>query len=119
MLRKRGVPCQVIEFASQGEFDKWLGYGKRPMVVGIQFSRLSAATRGHTFTGWHATTFLARGQNAQGVGGYFYTDPNFSPAGGHRPDPKRGKRWMSRKEFNFAFFQNSPRFCVVPTNKKG
>lgn len=125
MLTKRGWPATVREIDSLSQLDALVGYhGKRPVGIGVLMGRMSAKTRGHAFLGWHRITILKRHRKfiwskMQWVGGYYYTDPNFSPPGGYRPDPKRGHRWISRAALRYAFIRNSPRYAIVPDYKKG
>jgi len=122
ILRRRGVPCDVVVIDTLPQLDELLGYGRRPIGIGVEMSRVTATTRGHSFTGWHRITLLTRSHRIRGgkrVPGYTYTDPNFSPAGGHRPDPKKGHRFISRAELRHAYIENTPRFAIVPAHKKG
>lgn len=122
MLRKRDVPADVAEIDSLAELDALLGKGKRrPVGIGVLMSRMTAETRGHPFLGWHRITILCkarRRRNGRYVYGYIYTDPNFSPPGGYRPDPRKGHRFIRRGELRYAFIDNSPRYAIVPHNRK-
>ncbi len=113
MLRKRGVPCSVREINSLAELRMLTGNGRRPTLIGIQMSRVPPSVRGHDFQGWHAVLVLAAP-----TGGFWLTDPNFSPAGGIRPDPDRGQKWYSDAVMQNAFINNSPRYSVVPDAAK-
>lgn len=122
ILRIRGVPCDVREIASLKALDELVGYGRRPVGIGVEMSRVTAKTRGHSFEGWHRITILTRShriRNGKRIPGYTYTDPDFYPAGGFRPDPQKGHRFISRAELRHAFINNSPRYAVVPRRKKG
>jgi hypothetical protein len=119
MLEARGVKAEVVEIASLKQLDALVRYGRRPVGIGVLMSRMTAATRGHSFLGWHRITILRRApriRNGRRVGGYVYTDPNFNPA--YRPDPMKGHRWISRAELRHAFIDNSPRYAIVPTHRK-
>lgn len=121
MLTAMGVPAAVVEISSMDQLDKLLGYGDRPIGIGILMSRLRASTRGHSFTGWHRITLLTRRtRTINGVKrrGYLYTDPNFSPPGGVRPDPQKGHRWINRRELKRAFLDNDPSYAIVPLKRK-
>lgn len=121
MLTAFGIPAAVVEISTLEQLDKLLGYGDRPIGIGIQMSRLRASTRGHTFLGWHRVTLLTRrARTVNGVRrhGYLYTDPNFSPPGGYRADPQKGHRWISRRELNYAFIENFPSYAIVPLKRK-
>lgn len=120
ILKARGVPADVLSIESLKTLDELLGYGRRPIGIGIEMIRVTAATRGHSFTGWHRITLLTRThrmRNGKRVPGYLYTDPNFNPQ--FRPDPKKGHRFISRAELRYAFMGNSPRYAIVPRFKKG
>jgi hypothetical protein len=123
ILRRRGVPCEVVVITGLLQLDELLGYGRRPIGIGVEMSRVTAATRGHSFTGWHRITLLTRGhriRNGKKVSGYVYTDPNFHPIGsGGREDPRKGHRFISRAELRHAYIDNIPRYAIVPNHKKG
>jgi len=124
ILRDRGVPCDPTVLTSLKQLDAALGPRpfRRPIGIGVLMSRMSAATRGHSFLGWHRITILARAKRRRKDGrivrGYIYTDPNFSPPGGHRPDPKRGRRFIRRSELRYAFIENQPAIAIVPRRRK-
>lgn len=122
MLVAVGIPASVYEITSMDQLDKLLGYGRRPIGIGVLMSRVRASTRGHDFLGWHRWTLLTRRRrtiNGKSIRGYTYTDPNFSPPGGYRPDPHKGRRWISRYELERAFLGISPSYAIVPNKQKG
>lgn len=113
MLRKRGVPCSVFQIDSLAQLHNLVDNGRRPLLVGIQMSRVPDSVRDHPFTGWHAVVVLT------GVpGGFLVTDPNFSVAGSYRPDPDRGRKYYSDGTMQYAFIANSPRWSVIPSKPK-
>ena len=123
ILRSRGVPAEVVAIQSLDQLDKLLGARpfRRPVGIGVQMVRMSAATRGHAFLGWHRITILAKATrkiNGRRRRGYIYTDPNFSPPGGHRPDPKKGHRFIRRGELRYAYIENAPCYAIVPERRK-
>lgn len=119
MLQAKGIPAAVVEIQSMDQLEKLVGYGERPVGIGILMSRLRASTRGHDFLGWHRVTILRRKFRRVGGRGFLYTDPNFRPPGsGFREDPQKGHRWISRNELERAFVQNSPAYAIVPLRKK-
>lgn len=119
MLTRSGIPAAVVEIQSMEQLEKLVGYGYRPIGIGIQMSRLRAATRGHDFKGWHRITLLRRRWRKKGGRGFVYTDPNFRPPGsGYREDPHKGHRWISRTELNYAYVQNYPAYAIVPLRGK-
>ena len=123
MLAVKGIPASVIEINSIGQLEKLLGYGDRPIGIGILMSRLRASTRGHDFLGWHRITLLTRKGKKFAPGritrGFLYTDPNFRPRGsGWREDPAKGHRWISRNELERAFVNHLPAYAIVPNKRK-
>jgi len=118
MLTKRGVPASVKEINSVAELHALVDSGRRPVVIGVQMSRVPAWCRDHPFLGWHAVTILGRAVMSDGSVGFWVNDPNFSPAGGIRPDPDRGRKFYPDWVISSAFIANSPRFSVVPTYAK-
>jgi hypothetical protein len=122
MLMVKGIPAAVVTIDSMEQLDKLLGYGYRPIGIGVQMSRFRASTRGHDFLGWHRITLLRRrARKINGIvrRGYLYTDPNFRPPGsGFREDPLKGHRWVNRRELEYAFLGNSPRYAIVPLKRK-
>lgn len=123
ILRSHGIDTEVVQIDSLAQLDALLGPNppRRPIGIGVLMSRMSAATRGHPFLGWHRITILRRAVrtiNGRKRRGYIYTDPNFSPPGGHRPDPKKGKRFIRRGELRYAFIEASPRYAIVPIRRK-
>lgn len=123
VLTAHGIPAAVVEIESMDQLDKLLGYGHRPIGIGILMSRVRASTRGHTYTGWHRITLLtrrARTIDRMRRRGYLYTDPNFRPLGyGYREDPQKGRRWISRHELEYAFLGQKPSYAIVPLHRKG
>ena len=73
--------------------------------------RVPASYRDHPFTGWHAVVVMAAP-----AGGFWINDPNFSPPGGHRPDPDRGKKWWPDWVMKYAFIDNPAQHTVVAPN---
>lgn len=122
MLNVMGVPAKVVEVQTIDQLDRMLGYGDRPIGIGVLMSRLRASTRGHTFTGWHRLTLLRRSRRkVNGIWrrGYIYTDPNFRPPGsGYREDPMKGLRFINRRELERAFVDYSPAYAIVPLERK-
>lgn len=122
MLTKRGVPALSGWMNSLQQLDETVGWdGTRPIVVGIEMSRVPAGVRDHPFLGWHAVVVLCRAKrvfNGVEVEGYLVNDPNFSPAGGYRPDPDKGKKFYSRSVMQYAYIQGYPRWAVIPNKKK-
>lgn len=117
MLIHRGVPATVVQIDSLAELHSLVDSGRRPIILGIQMSRVPSNYRDHPFLGWHAVAVMAGADN-NGVHGFWVNDPNFSPAGGIRPDPDRGMKWYPDWVIQNAVIANSPRWAVVPNAAK-
>lgn len=117
MLGKRGVPNLVMRIDSLTALKQIVASGRRPVVIGVYMARVPAAYRDHPFLGWHAITVMGTG-SVNGIGGFWVNDPNFSPAGGIRPDPDRGRKFYPDWVMQNAFINNSPRWAVVPKAAK-
>lgn len=122
MLNAKGIPASVISFTSMRQLNRLLGWdGDRPIGIGIMMSRLKPSTRGHSFLGWHRITLIKRARRLRDGKrrlGYLYTDPNFSPPGGHRPDPKKGHRFITQWELRYAWLENPAALGIVPNRRK-
>jgi hypothetical protein len=117
---RTGIPAAVVNITDISQLDKLVNK-YRPVGIGVLMSRFTARTRGHPFLGWHRITLLRHARRTRdGVSrrGFVYTDPNFSPPGGIRPDPYKGHRWVSRRELEYAFVLNSPAYAIVPERAK-
>jgi len=117
MLNARGVPSTVKQLNTLAEMHSLVDSGRRPIIVGIQMSRVPSNYRDHPFLGWHAVVVMSGATN-NGVRGFWVNDPNFSPAGGIRPDPDRGMKWYPDWVMQAAFLNNTPRWTVVPNAAK-
>ncbi len=117
MLIKRGVPSTVVQIDSLAELHSITDSGRRPMILGIQMSRVPANYRDHPFLGWHAVTIISGATN-NGVRGFWINDPNFSPIGGIRPDPDRGMKWYPDWVMQSAVINNTQRWGVAPNSAK-
>ncbi len=117
MLIKRGVPASVREIASVAELHGLVDSGRRPIVIGVLMSRVPEVYRDHPFLGWHALCVM-KGGYLNGVRGFWINDPNFSPAGGIRPDADRGRKWYPDWVIQSAYIDNSPRYSVIPDSLK-
>lgn len=118
MLSRRGVPAIAMWIDNLSELDYIVGWdGKHPIVIGVEMSRVPTYVKDHPFDGWHAMVVMKRViQN--GIQGYLINDPNFSPPGGYRPDPDRGKKFYPKWVMDYAYAQNSIRWGVVPNKSK-
>lgn len=113
MLNRRGVPAVIYNITSLRQLHTITDTGTRPVILALYMARVPASVRGHSFTGWHAVVVR------KGVtGGFWVTDPNFSPPGGLRPDPTGGKRWYSDAVIQSAFLNNYQHYAIVPTSNK-
>ncbi|MBA2237547.1 MAG: hypothetical protein H0W24_02430 [Lysobacter sp.] len=117
MLIKRGVPASVREISSVAEMHGLVDSGRRPIIIGVLMSKVPSMYRDHPFLGWHALCVL-KGDYYNGTRGFWINDPNFSPAGGIRPDPDRGRKWYPDWVIQNAYINNSPRYSVVPNSAK-
>ena len=117
MLRQRGVACEVYAIPNLSALINLVAGGRRPVILGLNFARVPDAVAGHTFQGWHAVVVMDTGTKG-GVGGFWVNDPNFSPPGGPRPDPTRGKRFYSRTVMATALADLQPNWAVVPVSAK-
>jgi hypothetical protein len=117
MLTKRGVPASLVNISSLSQLTSIVRGGKRPCILAVHMSRVPAAVRGHNFTGWHAIVCLEHGW-VNGVEGYWMNDPNFSPPGGPRPDPAKGRRWYPASVVQSAFLNNDQHWAIVPDKAK-
>lgn len=117
MLAKRGVPAQVRVIDSLATLHALVDSGRRPIIIGVQMSRVPSTVRDHPFTGWHALVVLSGGY-LNGVRGFWVLDPNFSPPGGIRPDPDGGRKWYSDAVMQSAYINNTPRYAVVSDSAK-
>lgn len=117
MLSKRGVPAQIYRVASISALKSLIGTGRRPIGIRIYMGRVPLSIRGHAFTGWHELALIANGFK-NSVSGVWTDDPNFSPEGGHRPDPARGHRFYPDSTLNYAFIGLQPAYAVIPISAK-
>jgi hypothetical protein len=104
------------------QIDTLVGWqGIRPIIIGVEMSRVPVGVRDHPFLGWHAIVILCRAKkvfNGVPVEGYWVSDPNFSPPGGYRPDPDQGKKFYARSVMQYAYINNWVRWAVVPNKVK-
>lgn len=117
MLEARGVPASVREITSTAELHGLVDSGRRPIVIGVEMSRVPLVFRDHGFLGWHALALMGRAV-IDGTVGFWVNDPNFSPPGGIRPDPDRGMKFYPDWVIASAYISNSPRFAIVPDAAK-
>lgn len=117
MLEGRGVRGDVISIDSMAQLADIVGTsGNRPITIGVQFIRVPDSYADHDFDGWHAITIMRR--VTQPVKGWEYSDSNFSPRGGIRPDPDHGKKFWPDWVMEYAFIRNFPRMCIVSRRGK-
>ena len=88
MLRKLGVPCQVVEIRTTKQLHEFVDSARRPFLLGLDFNHVDFATAGYTFHGVHAIKIRA-GATQNGVRGFIVNDPNFAPDGSDRAHGKR------------------------------
>lgn len=97
MLQQRGVPCTVQRPTPTALATL---VSTRPVVIGLQMSKVPAATRGHSFTGIHAVVARARARDAAGNPGTLIMDPNFGY--GQAVDATNGSRFYPDAVLNAA-----------------
>jgi hypothetical protein len=117
MLEKRGVPASVRQIDSLAEMHGLVDSGRRPILVGIEMSRVDSQVRGHNFGGWHAVVIVGPAF-VNGLRGVYINDPNFNVPGSWGADPTKGRRFYSDAILQGAWISNSPRYCVVPDQPK-
>jgi hypothetical protein len=117
MLIAQGIPASVRQISTVAELHALVDSGRRPVLIGILMALLPNSVSGHPFDGWHAVVVLGKA-TVNGVNGFWVNDPNFSPKGGIRPDPKMGRRFYSDAVMRTAYTNNQPASAVVPTVAK-
>ena len=93
ILRKLGIPCKVIKVKTVAELHAIVDSGRRPVLLGLDFTHVGNETSGYTkkFENWHAIKVRGR-MSRNGQVGFAINDPNFWP--GSR-DATSGKRFYS------------------------
>jgi hypothetical protein len=93
ILRALGVPCTVVQFKSVAQLHSIVDSGRRPVLLGLDFTHVENATSGYAtkFNGWHAIKVRA-GMTRNGVRGFAINDPNFWPG---TKDTTAGMRFYS------------------------
>ena len=117
MLRALGVPCTIVEVRSVAQLHEIVDSGRRPMLLGLDFTHVDNATSGYAkpFKGWHAIKVRA-GMTRLGERGFAVNDPNFWP--GSR-DATGGMRFYSDAAMQRAL-DGPPEVCkgVAPDAAK-
>lgn len=113
MLIRGGVGASVRTLNGLTELHSLVDSNRRPLILGIQMSRVPANFRDHSFLGWHAVVVMSGGWR-DGTHGFWVNDPNFAPG----QDPDGGMKWYPDWVMQQAWANNSPRYAVVPTNPK-
>jgi hypothetical protein len=96
MAEKRGVPV-IMAQPSVAAIRGLLETGRRPILLGLDMSKVPTAVSGHPFRGNHAILFVAN-RDASGIVG---RDPNFNRT--YRIDPTRGRRYYPNWIIQQAF----------------
>jgi hypothetical protein len=93
MLRRLGVPCEVVEFRTTSQLHAIVDSGRRPVLLGLHFGFVDNATSGYSrpLKSFHAIKLRA-GATRNGVRGFLVNDPNFFPGSA---DATRGMRFYS------------------------
>jgi hypothetical protein len=118
MLARRGVAATVVTINSIAHMRNLNASGTRPFGIGVYMARVPAVYRDHPFLQWHELVVLDADVSRNGQRGMLIMDPNFSPPGGYRPDPDRGKKFYPDWVIQYAFINNWPRIGVVPNAPK-
>lgn len=117
MLSKRGVASTIIRIDSLYQMRQIVAGGRRPILIGLYMARVPYNYRDHPFTGWHAVVVMDTAV-VGGTSGFWVMDPNFSPHGGIRPDPDRGKKFYPDWVMQYAYISNYSRWAIVPNRSK-
>ena len=101
MLRKRGVPCFIAQ-PSLFAIHNYIGSGRRPILLGLDYSKVPYSIAGHNFRGKHAVEILeTEWKNYGRSRGVLLRDPNFNRT--YRQDPTGGQRWYPDWVIDAAF----------------
>lgn len=98
MMEKAGVPCDIVKFTISS-LKQIISSGRRPVLIGLDMSRVPLSVAGHPFRGAHAVVALANTVR-NGVSGILIMDPNFNTT--HRIDPTNGQRFYSDSIVSYA-----------------
>jgi hypothetical protein len=110
MLRRWGVPCQVVKFSTVGQLHAIVDSGRRPLLLGLNFEHVNTTVAGHSFGDWHAIK-LRTSTTSGGARGFLVNDPNFWPS---RPDPTNGRRFYPDAVVQHALAKSGLCAGVVP-----
>jgi hypothetical protein len=116
MLIKRGVPASVRSVPSLSELHGLVDLGRRPSIIGVVMKRVPPNISDHSFPDMHALCVMSGGTR-DGVRGFWINDPNFSPPGGIRPDPDKGRKWYPDWVLQTAM--DFPIKVLMPNEPKG
>lgn len=108
MLVKRGVPCS-LQRPTVAELHKIVASG-RPVIIGLDMSRVPITVAGHPFRGKHAVTL-----RLSLPGTFDCADPNFNDT--YRKDPTNGHRIYPDWVLQGAYY-NAGMWAIVPTYPK-
>jgi hypothetical protein len=110
ILWKRGVPNAIDKVTLTG-LHNLMATRKRPIVLGLDFSRVPLDVAGHPFRGSHSIML-----RANAAGGFTYLDPNFNRT--YRTDPQRGYRFMPDWVLYDAYYAVPTQWAIVPNKDK-
>lgn len=108
MLSKRGVPC-TLQRPTVAELHKIVASG-RPVIIGLDMSRVPLVVAGHLFRGKHAITL-----RLSLPGTFDVADPNFNDT--YRKDPTNGHRIYPDWVLQGAYW-DAGMWAIVPTYAK-
>lgn len=110
ILWKRNVP-NVLDKPTITGLHNIMANRLKPVVLGLDFSRVPLDVAGHPFRGSHS--IMLRG-NA--IGGFTYLDPNFNRT--YRQDPQHGYRFMPDWVLYNAYYAVPTQWALVPQKDK-
>lgn len=112
-LEKLGVP-NVITRPNLDQIHRYLATHRRPIIVGLDMSRVPDGIRGHPFEGSHAIELRANAHKGD-VLGASAMDPNFNRT--YRTDPTGGRRFYPDWVLQSAYY-NAGKWAILPLNDK-
>jgi hypothetical protein len=110
ILWKRNVPNAIDKINLAG-LHELMKSKRRPIVLGLDFSKVPLSVAGHPFRGSHSIML-----RANATGGFTYLDPNFNRT--YRTDPEHGYRFMPDWVLNAAYYNVPTQWAIIPTKDK-
>jgi hypothetical protein len=110
MLELLGVPCS-LQRPTVSQLKAHLATGRRPLILGMDMSKVPIGIAGHPFRGDHAVTL-----RANAPGGFLVADPNFSTRT-NRLDATKGRRFYPDWVIDRAYYRDG-KWAIVPHTDK-